>query len=55
MIRDTKLFATEVEAQKHGEEFMQGWGYGYGASFQVYYSELFCEWACYTTRYSSCD
>jgi hypothetical protein len=55
MIRDLKYFDTEVEAHKHGADFVDGWGYGYGASYTVWYSETYSKWVCDTSRYSSCD
>ena len=64
MIRTTEHFATEAEAHKRGADFVDGWGYGYGASYAVWQArdgigagtaEQPLSWACDMSRYSSCD
>lgn len=55
MIRNTEHFDTEVEAHKHGDEFVKAWGYGYGATYAVWYSQDKGQWVCSMSRYSSCD
>lgn len=55
MIRTTEHFATEVEAHKRGADFVEGWGYGYGATYAVWFSETYGQWTCSMSRYSSCD
>jgi hypothetical protein len=64
MIRTTEYFATEVEAHKRGADFVEGWGYGYGATYAVWFSaqrseqsssETYGQWTCSMSRYSSCD
>ena len=58
MVRNTEWFATEAEAHKRGAEFVDGWGYGYGASYTVWQArdtQKPLSWACDTSRYSSCD
>jgi hypothetical protein len=54
MVRNTEWFATEAEAHKRGADFVEGWGYGYGASYAVWQAKD-GRWACDTSRYSSCD
>jgi hypothetical protein len=54
MIRTTEYFATEVEAHKRGADFVEGWGYGYGATYAVWQAKD-GRWACDMSRYSSCD
>lgn len=60
MIRDLKYFDTEVEAHKHGADFVDSWGYGYGATYAVWYTQDKSktptgQWVCAMSRYSSCD
>jgi hypothetical protein len=55
MIRTTEYFATEAEAHKRGADFVEGWGYGYGATYSVYFSKFSGYWVCGMSRYSSCD
>ena len=55
MIRTTEQFATCFGAHKRGEDFVEVWGYGYGATYAVWYSETYREWTCSMSRYSSCD
>lgn len=54
MTRNTEYFATELEAHKRGEDFVDAWGYGYGATYAVWQAKD-GRWACDTSRYSSCD
>jgi len=55
MIRETEYFDSEVEANKNGELFVKNWGYAYAAKYSVWYSQGRGQWACETSRYSSCD
>jgi hypothetical protein len=55
MIFTAENFATEVEAHKRGADFVDGWGYGYGATYAVWFSETYGQWTCSMSRYSSCD
>lgn len=55
MICNTEHFNTEVEAHKRGADFVDSWGYGYGATYAVWYSQDSGQWVCEMSRYSSCD
>ncbi len=55
MVYDTTYHATEAEARKAAADFLRFWpAFGYGSNTQVY-QDATGQWACYTSRYSSCD
>jgi hypothetical protein len=54
MIRTTEHFATCIGAHKRGADFVEAWGYGYGATYAVWQAKD-GQWACSMSRYSSCD
>lgn len=55
MIRETEFFSTEVEAHQRGGQFVEDWGYAYGPTYAVWFSQDKGQWVCSMTRYSSCD
>ena len=55
MINQTTYYATQAEAQEHGESYVAAWGWGYSARYWVAYTTDKECWACYASRYDSCD
>lgn len=55
MIYEETEHLTALDAKSKGESFKSAWGWGYDATYQVYYNATGEVWVCRTSRYSSCD
>lgn len=55
MIREEKYFATREEAEAYGQEYVKAWGYAYCPSYSVGFEVMANQWACYLSRWTSCD
>lgn len=55
MIRAVTYHATQGEAEREGIDYCLAWGRAYSPNYSVSYSESVGQWACYVTRWTSCD
>jgi len=55
MIKETTYHTTQQEADEYGKAFKESWGWGYSARYWVAYTTDKECWACYASRYDSCD
>lgn len=55
MIRETEYFLTQQGAESWGQHFVEYWGRAYCPSYTVGYDTIKGIWACYLSRWTSCD